>query len=310
MKVVRGVRNLEKDFTCALTIGNFDGVHAGHQKLVSKVLEFSKSMGLPSMVMTFNPHPVQVLYPERELKRLFPFEDQVEQLEKLGVDYLLIEPFSRSFSEQSPMQFLEEWLIPRLHPKALVVGYDFSFGSEKKGNTDFLKKHSNDFGYQLEVVHPHKVKDILVSSSKIRNLLFDGDTELVCSLLGRPFYVEGIVVHGEGRGRTINVPTANVESAWTLVPQMGVYSVVADISGKRVKGVCNIGTKPTFHIPGKMNSTIEVHLFDFDSDIYGKRIRVHFYKKIRNEKKFEGIDQLVRQIGKDIEVAKDSLKDV
>lgn len=307
MKIIQGTRTLQTPFQASvLTIGNFDGVHLGHQALVRRVVELAGQLGVPSVVMTFEPHPVKVLYPDRKLHRIFDIEDQIEMLGKLGVDFLVIEPFSREFSQLPPERYLLEWIYKPFVPEKLVVGYDFSFGANRQGSIDFLKEHAKPLGFEVEVVPPVKVGDVLVSSTRIRQAVEIGDVKLAGDLLGRRFYVQGLVEKGAGRGRTIGVPTANLRTSAEMIPARGVYSAWAFVRDQKWKAAVNIGFNPTFAQSGHHGISVEAHLIGFTSetaksvDLYGETVRVEFVSRLRDERKFASVEELVNQIRHDI----------
>jgi riboflavin kinase/FMN adenylyltransferase len=288
-----------------LTIGNFDGVHLGHRALVHRLVERAKQVKAPAIVMTFEPHPVKVLYPDRKLHRIFDVDDQSHQLEALGVDALVIEPFSREFSQLPPDRYLLEWIFRPFTPETLIVGYDFSFGANRQGSIDFLKERAPTLGFNMEVIPPVKVGDVLVSSTRIRQAVEAGDVSLARNLLGRSFYVKGLVEKGAGRGRTIGVPTANLRTTAETVPARGVYAAWASARGKSWKAAVNIGFNPTFQKsnPDPLSPplpSIEAHLIGFTGDLYGETIQLDFVSRVRDEKKFSGVDALVAQIKNDI----------
>ena len=260
--------------------------------------------------MTFEPHPIKVLYPEKHLHRIFDIDDQVEQLKILGIDMLVIEPFSREFSQLAPERFLKEWLIEPFHPTAIVVGYDFSFGAGRKGSIDFLEHQAGPSSYALEVVPPVKVSDIVVSSTRIRQALMEGDVSLTARLLGRNFYIKGLVEKGAGRGRKIGIPTANLHSSAETVPARGVYAAWAEFGGKRWKAAMNIGVNPTFTQGQTPSPTIEAHVLGFphETDLYGENIRLEFVQRLRDERRFDGFEALVAQIHSDIKMAEGCLE--
>jgi riboflavin kinase / FMN adenylyltransferase len=289
-----------------LTIGNFDGVHLGHQALVRRVVERARQKNAVSTVMTFEPHPVKVLYPDRQLKRIFDLSDQEEQLERLGVDILVIEPFSREFSQLEPERYLTEWIYRPFTPETLVVGYDFSFGANRRGSIDFLKEHAPTLGFRVEVVPPVKVGDVLVSSSRIRQAVESGDVELANHLLGRRFYLDGIVERGAGRGRSIGVPTANLHTSAELIPARGVYAAWVEAEGRKWKAAVNVGMNPTFN-QGEAPLAIEAHLIGFSGDLYGDSLKMEFVSRLRDEKKFASAAELIGQIQTDIRGAEERL---
>lgn len=313
MKIVHGVKSIGSGSRSVLTVGSFDGVHLGHRALIEQVLLRSQQTGAPAVVMTFEPHPVQLLYPERGLKRLFDFDDQRRELAALGVDVLVIEPFSREFSQLSPARYLAEWIYKPFHPELLVVGHDFTFGANKTGTIDVLREQASSFGFDVVVVAPVLVDSLPVSSSRIRKALADTDVRFASRMLGRRFYIEGIVEKGAGRGRTIGVPTANVRSSSETTPAGGVYAALAVIRGQKWVAAVNIGRNPTFADGHTESTTIEAHLVDFygleggsgSTDLYGERLRLEFVERIRQERKFESAEALVTRIREDIKVARE-----
>jgi riboflavin kinase/FMN adenylyltransferase len=299
MKILQGIRSLPKPMLkSVLTIGNFDGVHLGHQALIQEVLKRSRSSRIPSVVMTFEPHPMKLLHPDRNMKRLFPVEDQHKQLEKFGVDILVVEPFSREFSQTPPGQYIQDWIVNPFHPELLVVGHDFNFGANRAGTLSFLSESARNLGFELLVVPPVKVDGEIVSSSLIRKAIAAGQVASAKKYLGRNFYLSGIVEKGAGRGKTIGVPTANLRTPAELTPGLGVYACMAELNGKKYLAAVNIGHNPTFQSEGQVS--IEAHLLNFSADIYGVPMRLEFVERIRDEQKFPNITALTGQIKNDI----------
>lgn len=324
MQVINGIRNLPSPLASSiLTIGNFDGVHLGHRALINRVVSRAAEKRVPSAVMTFEPHPVKVLYPDRHLHRIFDLDDQFQELEKLGVDLLVIEPFSREFSQLDPERYLLEWIYRPFVPETLVVGYDFSFGANRRGSIDFLQKHAPQLGSRVEVVPPVKVGAVLVSSTRIRQAMEVGDVALARDLLGRPFHLKGVVEKGAGRGRTIGVPTANLHTSAETLPARGVYAAWAEVWGQRWKAAVNIGLNPTFQAEaGGRAMSVEAHLIGFGSpagvaqtqiepsvNLYGETVRLEFIQRLRSEKKFNSVGELVSQIRSDVESAEKILSE-
>ncbi|MBF0841469.1 MULTISPECIES: bifunctional riboflavin kinase/FAD synthetase [Mammaliicoccus] len=294
----------------ALAIGFFDGIHIGHQKVLKKMLEVAEHNDLKKAVMTFDPHPSVVLNPEKKRTTyLTPITDKVEAIEKLGVDYCFVVNFSSSFADVSADEFVEQYFI-RNHVKAVIAGYDFSFGKYGKGNMASLQE--NDYPFSVHVVSKQTLEeDVKISTTNIRTSLELGEVEACTLALGRPYVIKGMVVQGEKRGRTIGFPTANVEpSDEYVLPRNGVYAVTLLIKSRNkvYEGVCNVGVKPTFHDPSVSQVSIEVNIFDFEESIYGERVEVFWHHFIRPEQKFNGIDALVEQISKDKEKAKSLLE--
>jgi riboflavin kinase/FMN adenylyltransferase len=301
VRIHHGVAKLPSVVTgSCLTIGNFDGVHLGHLALLKDVVSRARKANLPSVVMTFDPHPVKVLHPDRGLNRIFDFDDQRQQLEKLGVDMLIVEPFSREFSQVPADRFINDWVFKPFSPKVVVVGYDFSFGANRIGSIDFMRDRAKELGFELDVIPPVKVGGILVSSTQIRKAIENGDVKLAAELLGRDFYIRGLVEKGAGRGRTIGVPTANVRVSAETLPKRGVYAAFATVRGQRYPSVVNLGLNPTFNENVNQALSIEAHLIGFSGDIYGEELRLDFEDRIRDEKKFAGATELVTQIRNDI----------
>lgn len=305
MQIFQGVEELPQDWSASVvSIGNFDGVHLGHQKLLRAAVQEGKGLGLPIVVFTFYPHPVSVLYPERKIQRLFDPRDQREQLDRLGITHMVEQEFTQGFAKLSAADFVQFYLVDKLKAKALVVGYDFSFGSNRQGDISFLEKVCQEKGIKLVVVQAHEEGGLIVSSSKIRDELKLGDLKKVYSFLGRNYYLRGIVHHGDARGRTIGVPTANMTPTVDFVVRRGVYITQTHYKNKTYQSITNIGFNPTFH--GETNPPIktETHIFDFDEDIYGQEIQVDLLEYLRDEKKFSGVKELLAQIHADIQQAK------
>lgn len=286
-----------------LTIGNFDGVHLGHQAILKKVIEKAKAEGVPSALLTFDPHPIQVLFPERKLRRLFSVQDLREQVEKLGLDILIVQNFDRDFAALTATQFLETKVLPALNPQELVVGHDFNFGANRTGTLDFLKDWCAKTNLSLQVQSPVEVDGERVSSRRIRELITAGEIARANLFLNRPFYLEGIVEKGAGRGRTIGIPTINIQPREFVQPRVGVYVSETLVAGLKFRSVSNLGVSPTFG--PDLEIKLETHIFDFDENVYGQRVRVELLKYLRDEKKFASVDELKKQIAIDMQAARD-----
>lgn len=290
---------------CVLAIGYFDGVHMGHRRVIQKAIDRSKDKGLSSAVMTFHPHPREILGQSGYSHYLTPLESKLELLEKMGVELAYVVQFDIPFSSIYPQDFINEFLIP-LQAKHVVVGFDYTFGYRGKG-TAYTLQEMSEGRYGLDVVSPITRFGEKISSTIIREYLYGGKIQEATEFLGRPHSLKGTVIHGEKRGRTIGFPTANIQLKDPyLIPRTGVYGVKVEVDGSHYYGVMNIGIKPTFE-QEKKEKSLEVHIFDFDGDLYGKTLKVDFLFFIREEQKFAGIDQLVRQITKDVEFAKKEL---
>ncbi|MFS0879771.1 bifunctional riboflavin kinase/FAD synthetase [Metabacillus niabensis] len=281
-----------------LALGYFDGVHKGHQKVIIKAKEIAEETGMKSAVMTFHPHPLVVLRKQKEIDYLTPLEEKIKLIEQLDVDLLFIVEFTEEFAALSPQQFVDEYII-NFHVKHVVAGFDFTYGHLGKGTMNTLPEHSRK-QFSCTTVEKQTDHDRKISSSLIRETIKNGDISYANKLLGRPHSVSGTVVHGDKRGRTIGFPTANVDVPdMYLIPPTGVYAVSLTVKEKEYKGVCNIGFKPTFNKEKELKPSIEVHIFDFNQDIYGEKVSVSWYKRIRSEQKFHNVDELVAQISKD-----------
>lgn len=283
-----------------MALGFFDGVHLGHQTVINTAKQKAENVGIECSVMTFYPHPKEVLgiYNEKEpLKYITPLEKKIEVIANLNVDRLYVVTFDLQLSKLTPQQFVDEFLIG-LNVKHVVAGFDYTYGYMGKGTMETLPFHSRK-QFQQTTVNKVENNQEKISSTRIRSLLIDGDVEQVKQLLGRYYEIEGEVVHGDKRGRQIGFPTANIQLTLPyLIPKTGVYAVSLTHNGKRYFGVCNIGYKPTFEQEQKEKS-IEVHIFQFDGQIYGENVSVQFYSFIRNEKKFQSVEALVQQIERD-----------
>ena len=291
----------------AMTIGSFDGVHTGHIVLLKRLFEAARRTASQSLVLTFDPHPAQVIKKTKSFWRLFDLEDQQRQFSKMEVDHFVVERFSQEFAQLSAMDFLNYFLFDRFDLRAVVVGYDFSFGANRSGDFELLKAQCEKRGVEVERVPAYLSEGAVVSSSRIRDLVGGGDVEKAASLLGRPFSLTGVVLQGDRRGRSIGFRTANLKIDPETTPLSGVYASLVEVEGKIYKSVSNIGTRPTFTGIGKSHQVAEVfletHIFDFDHDIYGKRICVFFKKFIRDERKFSDKEALIEQIHLDVEAA-------
>lgn len=301
MKIVRGIKSLSEQLpNPVLTLGNFDGVHLGHQAIFEKVIERARATGGTSVAFTFEPHPLKVLAPERSPRMLNTFHGKMRLLEKAGLDVVICAKFTRTFADQNPEDFAREVLHKTIGVKEVYVGYDYAFGKGREGSIESLKRMGKTYGFEVGVIEPVRIDAIVVSSSILRDLIASGRIEEASKLLGRPYTIEGEVVHGAHRGQTIGFPTANLHTANEVLPAFGVYAVHADVGGRCFRGVASIGIRPTFDA-GPVS--IEVYLFGFKGDLYGQQMEVHFVKRLRGEEKFSDVDSLVRQIRKDVEEA-------
>jgi riboflavin kinase/FMN adenylyltransferase len=301
MLTVRGIRHLA-DFgsPTVLTIGNFDGLHLGHRRIISRLVQLSSELRVPSVVMTFDPHPRQVLSPSQPVQRLFARSDLEHELNLMGVDVLLIEPFSRELSQLDPEVFFADYIQRPFCPRVMIEGHDFSFGAHRKGTVQTLDHLLKATGGNLEIVPAEILDGVVVSSTRIRQSLADGNVRIANKMLQRRYYIEGVVERGDGRGHQIGFPTANLNSRTEFIPRTGVYAGYAVIRGKRNPAVQNIGVNPTFISGQGLPVKLETHLLDFTGDLYGETLRFEYVEFIRSERKFSGVAELTGQIQKDI----------
>lgn len=287
----------------SLAVGFFDGIHKGHQAVIQHAIKKAQQLNIKSAVMTFDPHPSIVLGARNEqVFYITPLQQKLETLENLGVDTVFIVSFTSDFAKLTPEQFIQ-YFIRDLNVQHVTAGFDFSFGAYGKGNMTLMEQLSGG-EYGVTTIDKQSECEEKISSTRIRKLLKDGDMEEVRTLLGRAFEVPGIVVHGDKRGRTLGFPTANVQAmTGCFIPATGVYAVKILVQNEWHEGVCNVGYKPTFKNPEEKQLSIEVHIFNFDKNIYGEEVSVGWYKRLRSERKFNSIDELVAQIDYDKKAA-------
>ncbi|HET6515871.1 MAG TPA: bifunctional riboflavin kinase/FAD synthetase [Thermodesulfovibrionales bacterium] len=303
MIVIQGLEALQERYpSVVLTIGNFDGVHKGHQKIFKTVVDKARALNGTAMAMTFDPHPVRVLFPERGLRILTPFAEKSRLMELYRIDVLLRIPFTREFSKTGPDDFIKKVIVEKIGAREVIVGHNYAFGKGKKGTTDLLRRRGKKYGIAVKVVRSARLFGDSVSSSRVRSLLSRGRVCEASWLLGRPYAIEGAVVRGAGRGgRLLNVPTANISTRNELIPREGVYAVKISLGGRLLDGVANIGKNPTF---GEAPPSYEIHILDFSEPILGRDIRVNFIDRLRDERTFADVSGLREQIMSDIERAR------
>ena len=303
MKVLQNLHDIDNAPEIGLTIGNFDGVHLGHKQLLQKIKQDCLARKQAFVVVTFVPHPQKILQPEKERFLISSYDQRRKLLSDLGVDYLVEMKFTRDFSTLSPEKFLESFLFCYPKLKNFYLGYDFAFGANKQGGFDLVREICEPRGINVEIQPKFEHKGEVVSSSLLRDLVNSGKIPETNDFLGRPFHLEGLVVKGEGRGKKIGFPTANVQvSPDLIVPEKGVYVTRTTYKGMTYQSVTNIGNNPTFKDTNHIH--IETNLFDFDLDIYGEQLDIQFLQKIRDEKKFPTVNDLINQIRADVEVAR------
>ncbi|MBD7942651.1 MULTISPECIES: riboflavin biosynthesis protein RibF [Psychrobacillus] len=300
--------NVTNNEAYSLAIGFFDGVHTGHRAVIQEALNKGKEKSIKTAVMTFDPHPSLVLGGRKEqVFYITPLEQKIEILEQMNVDALFVVRFTSDFAKLSPAQFIDSF-IKHANVKHVTAGFDFTFGSFGKGTMQDMEELSNG-EYSVSIVGKQELAGDKISSTRIREALKEGKVEVAKELLGRPFMLSGVVVHGDKRGRTIDFPTANIQpKEGQFTPAIGVYAVKIQVQEIWYEGVCNVGYKPTFNNPEEKKLSIEVHIINFDQSIYGEEVSVHWYKRIRAEQKFNGIDELKKQIGKDKNYAMEYFK--
>jgi riboflavin kinase/FMN adenylyltransferase len=317
MKIYHQLADFKKLSNAVVTIGTFDGVHHGHQKIIKRLCELAKSTGGESVILTFFPHPRMIIDPEnQELKLINTIKEKAEIMANLGVDHLIITPFTRDFSNLNAAEYIKNILIDTIGTKHLIVGYDHRFGKDRKGGMTELAEFADRYGYSIEEIPEQDINDVAVSSTKIRTALLDGDVALAETYLGYYFSISGPVIKGDKIGRTIGFPTANifVEETYKLIPSDGIYAVTIAMdsvqrpegqaessfsppaSAPLYRGMAYIGQRPTIN---GMTRNIEVNIFDFNQEIYGQTIKMNFLKFLRHDVKFTGLEALTQQLHQD-----------
>lgn len=306
MKIYRSIDEISEPLTNpVVTIGNFDGVHLGHRQIFRRIKRAAAELGGVSLVITFIPHPLKVLAPERSPRLINTYPEKETLIKASGIDYLLTIPFTMEFAAIAAADFVRDTLVRRIGIKKLVIGYDYAFGHNRQGNADFLRQLGEELGFAVEVLEPLGSGNIVYSSSMVRKQIECGDVRGVVPLLGRHFTIGGSVVHGFHRGKGLGFPTANLVTDQELIPGFGVYAVKVKLGETVYDGACNIGDNPTFDASKR---SIEVFIFDFDGDLYGRELRVYFLDKIRNEQKFPDAAALQKAIAADVARCKELLR--
>lgn len=299
MKLIYGIGKVDKTFEEAvLVIGVFDGLHIGHQKLIKAAVGRAKKIGVPAIVMTFSPHPVEVLHSGSYLPFIVSLPHRLKLIEQLGVTACIVIRFTKQFSRLTAEQFIKKYLTGHIHPKEIFVGSDFCFGQKRKGTVSYFKNAGRQYGFKVNAVSPVKTKGKKIGSSHIRRLIIEGKLDAAKRFLGRNVSVMGKVVKGDGRGKTLGFPTANICPKNEMILPVGVYAVRVLIGNKNFIGMANIGGRPSFK-RNKNCINIETHVFDFKKSLYGKEIMVEFIKKIRNERVFHSPKEMIAQLARD-----------
>lgn len=283
-----------------VTIGTFDGVHLGHQKIIRRLVEIKHNQGGEIVLFTFDPHPRKVLFPDqKDLKLITTTREKCDLFKKLGVDHVLVYPFNKEFAQMQASNYISDIIVAGLKTKHLVIGYDHRFGANREGSIHTLKQFSEIYQYKLEEIPAEEINQLNISSTRIRKAVDDGDVQIANEFLGYRFFISGEVIKGKQLGRTIGYPTANlwIEDSDKLLPKLGVYAVNVMVGNQTYRGMLNIGMNPTTDL--EKNIKIEVHMFDFNQDIYGEQLKIEFIKRIRNEQKFSNLNELKQALAND-----------
>lgn len=302
MGSVKNITAYKSENPTVVTIGTFDGVHIGHRKIIERLINTGKKEGLKSVILTFFPHPRMVLQKDSNIKLINTIDERRNILESLELDFLLIKKFTHEFSRLTAEEFVKQLLIDKLKAKKVIIGYDHRFGRNRNADIEDLKKFGELYGFEVEEISAQDIDDVAVSSTKIRDALFEGNIVKANAYLGYNFMLTGTVIKGKGLGRQINYPTANIhiEEDYKLIPKQGAYIVKAKIVKSDVYGMMNIGMNPTVN---GQRETIEVHFFNFRENIYNQTIQIELLKRLRDEEKFESVEALKNQLKKDKETA-------
>ena len=298
MKIYRSINEYNEDKRSVVTIGTFDGLHHGHQKIFKRVINSSKNKNLSSVVLTFFPHPRIILNKYNDIKMIDTLDEKILHINKIGIDSLIIHPFDKNFSLLSANQFIKDYLVEKLKMKHIIIGYDHRFGKGREASVTDLKNYASDYDFTVEEIQAQEIEKIAISSTKVRNSINNGNLKTTEKYLGRYFNLTGKVIKGDGLGKKIMYPTANIfiKEKYKIIPKDGVYLIKTFIKNKLYNGMMNIGHRPTI---GANEKSLEVHLFNFNKDIYGEQISIDIISKIRDEKKFSSIEALKDQLVKD-----------
>ncbi|MCC8410436.1 bifunctional riboflavin kinase/FAD synthetase [Mucilaginibacter sp. UR6-1] len=301
MKIYHHIDEFTAINNAVVTIGTFDGVHIGHRKIITGLKELAATSGGETVILTFFPHPRMILHPEDEgLKLINTINEKAELLEQLGIDHLIITPFSRDFSNQTAEEYIRDILVNKIGTRKIVIGYDHRFGKDRQGSLADLLRMGPVYGFDVEEIPEQDIDDIAVSSTRIRTALLNNDIEHANSFLGYQFFITGKVMRGDQIGRTIGYPTANIliEEHYKLIPADGIFAVKVKLKDKEYKGMAYIGQRPTIN---GITRNIEVNIFNFNTEIYGEQLRMEFYHYVRGDIKFASLDELTAQLAKDQE---------
>jgi riboflavin kinase/FMN adenylyltransferase len=302
LKIFNSIKSFNATKPTIVTIGTFDGVHLGHQKIVAQITKNAHALNCESLVLTFFPHPRMVLQEGTEMKQLNTLNEKIALLDNLGIDNLVVHPFDKEFSRLTAEEFVKKVLVDVFNIKKIIIGHDHRFGRNRTATIDDLINFGETYGFEVEQISAKEINEVAISSTKIRNALLEGNIELAANYLGYDYSFTGIIIKGKQLGRTIGYPTANItiEEDYKLIPNNGVYIAKSVLNGKTVFGMMNIGTRPT--VDGT-KQTIEINFFDFKQDLYGQKITISLLHRMRSEQKFESLDALKNQLGKDKKTA-------
>jgi riboflavin kinase/FMN adenylyltransferase len=310
MQIYQDFLEVEHNDNTIITLGTFDGIHLGHKEIIEAVVQKATEFGSRSLLITFSPHPRKVISGRNEIKLLSTLSEKKKIIETFGMNNLLVIQFTKEFSQQTPEEFVDKYLINGIGVKEIVIGYDHHFGKGRDGNIEILKKKAEEIGFKVTVVPENKIDDIIVSSTKIRKALIAGDIVKANKMLGRFYSFEGVVVPGDKRGRELGFPTANllVENEDKLLPAIGIYAAECIVGEKKHNALLSIGSRPTFHEAGEIIP--EVYIIDFDKQIYNQTVRVNVVDRIRGEEKFSSAEELVKQMKNDEEIGLKILRQI
>ena len=306
MKTIHGIENFPADEASIVTIGTFDGVHLGHQQILKQLIDTSRKSKLKSVLLTFFPHPRMVLQPDISMRLIQTIQEREKALQKTGLDYLVIHPFSTEFSRLSADDYVKQILVEQLNVRKVVVGYDHRFGRNRTASLEDMYHYADIHEFEVIEINAEKIESTAVSSTKIRKAIDEGNIELANTYLGHSFTIEGMVIDGYKRGRELSYPTANIDlqNPHKIVPKQGVYLVKSNLEDRIIYGMMNIGTKPTFN---EAMPSIEVHFFDWNGNLYGQAVQLELLKWVREERKFNTVEELQTQIQADEQYCRSSI---
>lgn len=308
MAVFTDIEHLPEFKNAVLTIGTFDGVHEGHKVILREVVQHAKAMNGESVLLTFEPHPRKLLFPDQPLGIITPLEQKLELITETGIDHIVIVPFTKAFAALSAQEYVAHFMVGKFHPGCIIIGHDHRFGNDRKGDIDMLKQFALLYKYELVEIPAQLIDDAAVSSTKIRNAITSGHVEDAAHMLGRPYTLTGTVMHGDKLGRTIGYPTANLQPSdpEQIIPAIGIYAIQAKHGGQLYNAMLSIGYNPT--VTDKKELRIEANIFDFDKEIYGDELTFFFIKRLRDEQKFESLEALKAQLHRDKDATEEALR--